>query len=74
MTPTELEIFLRVQKIRPIDLAAELRVTPAELSTCISGRRRNDAIRKKLAKYFHKSVDQLFGPDHAAAVSVREVA
>lgn len=68
MTPTELGIFIDVQKIRLTDLATTLGCTPSDLSHCINGTRRMEKVRHQLARYFRKPVDALFGPDHDAAV------
>jgi hypothetical protein len=66
MTPFQLDIFIRSQNIKRKDICRAINCTEGELSATILGLRKNYRIREALAKYFHKSVDELFGADHAA--------
>jgi hypothetical protein len=72
MVPFQLDVFIRSQNIRRKDICTAIECTEAELSATILGLRKNYRIREALAKYFHKSVDDLFGADHAAMVELQQ--
>jgi hypothetical protein len=69
MTPTELDIFIRIQKIKPADLATAIGVSPGDLSSTISGARTNHFVRVKLSRYFRKPINVLFGADFEREVA-----
>lgn len=72
MTPTEIDVFLAVQGIEKRDLAKALKLSPQEVGMILSGTRRTARIREKIAKHFHKTVDEFFGADFDAVVSARK--
>lgn len=72
MTPTELDIFLSVQKIDRATLATAIGVSAGDLSSTLNGSRTNRFVRTKLAKYFRKPVSLLFGDDFEREVAARE--
>lgn len=74
MTPTEIDVYLAVQQVEKTQLAKTLGISPAELTTTLNGTRRNSRIRQKIAKHFHKSVDEFFGTDFDAVVEARKAA
>lgn len=68
MTPFQIDVFIRSQNIRRKVICEAIGCTEAELSATINGLRKNYKIRKALANYFNKTVDQIFGKDHALSV------
>jgi len=72
MVPFQLDVFIRSQNIKRRDICLAINCTEAELSATILGLRKNHRIREALAKYFHKTVDELFGADHAAMVNLQQ--
>lgn len=69
MTPTELDIFIRIQKIERADLATAIGVSQGDLSSTLSGVRTNHFVRAKLARYFRRPITLLFGEDFEQAVA-----